>query len=321
LRKTKSLGYAIAIIAGLSFGAIPVISAFLRNAGASSTEQTVLRLLIGAISGIFVIIFFFLQKSDDFYLSTRYLRQKRYFLQGILFSLGIVAYLSAIALETPVGEAAFLIQIHPFVTLVLGFFLLSEEVTISKIVALILTFIGLILITEPWLWGSFISSLIGDLLALSNGVIYSIYLIIGTWSSSQREKISPSLSIAWVLLWGFLIGIPILFVIQLFPLPSQLTAFSLTTILNLEILYFGVLLALFGSIIPYGLIMLSNTFDVESSRQSILMLGEPVAAIILGMLLLSEEITTGYLIGGIVLLTAIVIVTLSPKVSVQDQNH
>ncbi len=313
MEKTKLVGYIVAILAGLSFGSIPVISAFLRDTGASSFEQTFLRLLFGGLVGTSLIILFFILKSDEFHHSTSGFLQKTYLLQGSLFSIGIVFYLSSIALETPVGEASLLVQIHPFITLILASLFLDEKITKPKIGALILALTGLLLLTQPWVWGSFMSSLVGDLLAAINGVIYSIYILLGTWSNKYRKNVSPSLSIAWVLLWGLIVGIPFIMILSLLPLPTHLTAFSLTNILTPQILFLGMLLALFGSIIPYGLVMLSNTFDVESYRQSILMLGEPIGAIVLGAWLLSEEITIGYLFGGISLLTAIIIIILSSK--------
>lgn len=313
MEKTKLVGYVIAILAGLSFGSIPVISAFLRDAGASSVEQTFLRLLFGGLVGIFLIILFFNFKSVEFHYSTNRFLQKTYLFQGSLFSIGIIFYLSSIALETPVGEAALLVQIHPFVTLILASFFLGEKITSPKASALILALTGLLLLTQPWTWGSFMSSFMGDLLAATNGIIYSIYILAGTWSNKYRNNVSSTLSIAWVLLWGLIVGIPFIMILSLLPLPTQITAFSLTNILTLQILILGMLLALFGSIIPYGLVMLSNTFDVESSRQSILMLGEPIGAILLGALLLSEEITIWYLFGGMSLLMAIIIIILSSQ--------
>jgi drug/metabolite transporter (DMT)-like permease len=311
--KSKVLGYLVAILAGLSFGSIPVISAFLRDAGASSVEQTFLRLLFGGLVGISLIILFYYFNSDEFHNSVSGFLQKTYLLQGCLFSIGIILYLSSIALETPVGEAALLVQIHPFVTLILASLFLGDKITLPKASALILASVGLLLITQPWLWGSFMSSFIGDLLAAANGFIYSIYILAGTWSNKYRKNISPTLSIAWVLFWGLIIGIPFIVIMSLLPLPDFLIAFSISKILIFEILILGMLLALFGSIIPYGLVMLSNTFDVEASRQSILMLGEPIGAIVLGALLLSEKITIWYFFGGLALLTAITLIILSSE--------
>ena len=136
--------------------------------------------------------------------------------------------------------------------------------------------------------------------------ITSIYLVIGAFSVRIRTKISPALSVFWVLFWGFIWGIMMIIFLSLIPINSNFLSFNLNNLLTTQILFFGVLLALFGSILPYGLIMISNKFRVEASIQSILGLGEPIAAVILGYLILTEPITKWYLLGGFFLLLAII---------------
>jgi len=313
MKKNISLGYVIAIIAGFSFGTIPVISALLRDVGASSLEQSLLRLFFGALAGGGTLLLFLFTKPNEIQSSFNYSLQKTYFLQGLLFSIMILVYLSAIAVGTPVGEAAFLIQIHPIITFLLGWLFLKEEINLSKILALFLAMLGLVILTSPWEWYSFLSSIIGDLLAMSNGILYALYLLLGRWSLKYRADISPTLSIAWVLLWGFLTGLPVILFLSLFPLQQEITAFSLTILLSPNIILLGILLTLFGSIIPYGLIMMSSSYDIESSKQSILLLGEPISAMILGMLILSERITFWYVIGGGALIAAIILILSSTR--------
>ena len=158
-------GYFVAILAGFSFGSIPVIIALLRDVGVSITEQAFLRLFLGGIAGILLLIFYLVQNKGEFKASLTIKVQQSYILQGLVFTLAILVYIGSIILETPVGEAALLIQIHPLITLILGAFFLREEVNRQKIVALLLAFIGLIILTQPWEWQSFLTSFVGDLLA------------------------------------------------------------------------------------------------------------------------------------------------------------
>ncbi|MFX0209312.1 MAG: DMT family transporter, partial [Candidatus Hodarchaeota archaeon] len=272
-----------------------------------------LRLFFGALVGGGTILIFLFTKPNEFQTSINSSLQGTYFIQGSIFAIMILVYLSSIALGTPVGEAAFLIQIHPIITLLLGYLFLKEKINTSKLLALFLAMLGLVILTSPWQWDSFLSSLIGDFLALSNGILYAFYLLMGRWSLKYRAELSSSLSIAWVLLWGLLIGFPIIILLSLFPVQQELTAFSLTILLSPSIILLGILLTLFGSIIPYGLIMLSSSYDIESSKQSILLLGEPISAMILGMLILSEGITFWYIIGGGTLMIAIILILSSTR--------
>ncbi|MCK4849617.1 MAG: DMT family transporter [Candidatus Heimdallarchaeota archaeon] len=299
-------GYIAAILAGLSFGSIPIIAALLRDVNVSVTEQTFLRLFLGAIISLFVLVTYRITKYDEFKISLARNIQKTYFWQGLIFVLAILAYVGSIVLETPVGEASFLVQIHPVLTLIFGVLILKEEINRRKVTSLVLAFCGLIILTRPWDWTSFLSSFAGDLLALSNGIIYAIYLLIGAATAKARQKVSFYISVSWVLCWGLIWGLPILTLLMLLPLPSNIIAFNIEILFTPNILFLGILLAFLGSILPYALIMISNTFDIESSKQSILMLGEPISAALFAFLILSEEITIWYILGGFVLSLAIV---------------
>ncbi len=64
--KHKSVGYLAAILGGLSFGAIPVVSATLRDLGVSSVEQSLLRLFVGSLVGVCIIITFRYKMSQEY---------------------------------------------------------------------------------------------------------------------------------------------------------------------------------------------------------------------------------------------------------------
>ena len=298
-------GYIAAVLGGISFGSIPIIAALLRDVNVSVTEQTFLRLFLGGIISLFVLITYWITRHDEFKVSLARNIQKTYFWQGLIFVLAILAYIGSIVLETPVGEASFLVQIHPVITLIFGVLILKEEINRRKITSLFLALFGLIILTRPWEWQSFLTSFVGDLLAASNGIIYAIYLLLGAASAKARREVSFYISISWVLFWGLIWGLPILTFLMLLPLPSNIIAFNIEILFTPYILFLGIILAFLGSLLPYTLIMISNKYEIESSKQSILMLGEPVSAALFAYLILSEEITIWYILGGFVLLLAI----------------
>lgn len=310
------IGYFTALFAGLSFGFIPILAAILRNLGASSVEQVALRLVFGSIFGIITLIVFAFRK--DFTPSLNRKIQLTFMIQGALFVFMIIVYISSVVLNTPAGEAALLVQVHPFITLAIGRILLREKITSRKLIALLIALTGLIILVEPWHWESFLSSIVGDLFAFSNGFFYALYLLAGRWSSDIRKEISPLLSISWVLLWSLIIGIPFIALLSVLPLPSSLVAFSFSKVINLEIVLFGLLLAVCGSVIPYGLLMFTAQ-SIEASKASLILLVEPVGAVIFGFILLQEPITYIYLIGGLCILSAVAI-TLSDNFTRNDNK-
>ncbi len=296
----------ILIIAGLSFGNTPILSAILRDASVSTVEQVFIRSLMGSLFGIVVILLTFhsakkieinhaLSKNNQFF----------YAIQGIILNFMIIVYFISIALETPVGEAALLVQVHPLLTLVLGALILKEKFTKEKIISLVIAFTGIFILIRPWEFNSFFSHIVGDIFAMLNGVFYSFYLIVGRLAKDHRLKVSPLVSISFVLVYSFITFIPMMLLFTFLPPNPLITSFSFMTYNSSFVLGMGVLLGLLGSVVPYGLIMIGSRY-VESSRSAILLLGEPLGAIVFGLLILGEPITLYYILGGGILLFAII---------------
>lgn len=314
LQKSEISGIFVLILAGLSFGTIPIFSATLRDLGVSSLEQTFYRILIGAIGGI-VIIFSTLKIHEKERISlSSFELQKSFFLQGFLLAIMIIVYLSSVALKTPVGQASFLIQIHPLVTFVLGYFFLNERITKVKLLSLLFAFTGLIILTRPWEWTTSIENVPGELLAMSNGFLYAIYLMIGRYYTDDRRCLSPLTSLSWVLCWTFICGIPLILIFSFLPVTSSIVGFNISVLLRLEVIFISIIFGIICSIVPYGLIM-KGTQTIESSKASIILLVEPVGAVVLGAIFLQETITEWYIIGGFWLLLAIYILTYKEKKS------
>lgn len=296
------------IIAGLSFGNTPILSAFLRDHAVSSLEQVFIRSFIASLFGIAVILSFYLTKRTQIIDSLSTANQFLYIIQAIILNFMILVYFISISLNTPAGEAALLVQIHPILTILLGILLLHERIDKDRIISLFIALSGIIILIRPWEANEFFTHIVGDVFAMLNGVFYSFYLIVGRYAKDKRNKISPLLSIGFVMFWTFIAYIPLLVIMMSLPLPPVINAFTLTVYSNSYVILLGILLGLLGSVLPYGLIMIASG-HVETSRQAILLLGEPLGAIIFGLLLLQEPITIFYGIGGGLILFAVIYLT------------
>ncbi len=310
MEKTKLIGYITAILGGLSFGTIPIFSANLRDLGASSLEQSIMRLFFGSIVGLVIILLYLPANAKMIRRSMKFSGQRGYMIQGLILAIMIILYLSSIAIGTPAGEAALLIQVHPFVTLMLGWLIFKEKITKSKIFALCFALIGIILLLHPWDATSFLSSIIGDALALVLGVLYAGYIMVNRWNNKNVENVSFLISVSWILIWTFLMGLPFLFIMKQFNLPTEIVSLSFENMFTPQILMMGILLAVIGGLFPYGFIMVASRY-LEASRTSILLLSEPIGAMLLGYLFLGEPITLWYILGGVALLTAVIVTILS----------
>lgn len=307
------------ILAGLSFGNTPILSALLRNQNVSSLEQVFIRSLIASIFGFAVIISFYINKKFQIIDSLSFTNQFYYIFQAILLNLMILVYFIAISLDTPAGEAALLVQIHPILTIILGALLLHEKIEKNRIISLIIALFGILILIRPWEANAFFTHIVGDIFAMLNGVFYSFYLIVGRHAKDKRMSISPLLSIAFVLVWAFIMYIPMLLILTNLPLPAVINSFSFSVYSTSFIIIIGILLGLLGSVLPYGLIMIGSR-HVESSRQAILVLGEPLGAIIFGFLILSEPITVFYILGGGLIIFAVIYLAISGSKPISKVN-
>ena len=286
-----------------------MFAATMRDLGLSSTETVFLRLVFASTIGLAALSTFSVRRSRRRVLLDSFRAQRGYFLQGILLTLAIYSYVASLSLHTPIGEAAFLVQIHPIITLLIGRMFLKETITKAKRIAVVLAIVGLFILAEPWRWESFLSSVVGDTFALLNGLFYALYIILGRAEVRNREKIGEVVSMGWVLFWSFLTGIFLFVSLSIFPPITGLNTFDLSKVISSELLLLGLGLALVGSIVPYFMIMIATKY-IESSKASILLLGEAISAAILGYIFLQEPITIFYFMGGGLLLIAIIIITL-----------
>ena len=311
MAKSNEFKYEVVlIIAGLSLGNIPILSAILRNNNVSTLEQVFIRALISSIFAFIVIIIVYFTNGISIATAFTGKNQFYFLIQGLILNFMIIVYFISIALDTPVGEAALLVQIHPLLTLILGVMILKESFNRDKIISLIIAISGILILIRPWELNSFFTHIVGDLFAILNGVFYSFYLIIGRLSRQHRLQLSPLVSISFVLIWVFITFIPLLFLINLLPLPPIINSFDIAVFNSSFVLIMGIALGFLGSVFPYGLIMISSRY-VESSRSAILLLGEPLGAIIFGLLILGEPITVYYIVGGGILLFAIIYLALT----------
>jgi len=308
MMKREDISVHLAVLlAGLAFGTVPIFSVFLRNSHVSSIEQSFIRLILGSLAGIGFILIHAKRNRISFQKSQTLSVQKTYVAQGLLLATSLNCYLASLVVGTPVGETSLLANMHPIVTLILAWIFLQESFDKKKIVSLLFALCGLIFITEPWDWTSFLSSIIGDILALLAGISYAVYIIIGKISVPKRNDIAPSLSLGWVLIWGFIMWLPFLFATQLASFPSEISSFDLLTYTSIQNVIWGLGLGILGNIVPFGLIMFS-TSRLESSKISIMLLIEPIGVIVLGAIILQEEITLWYIIGGFFLILAIILI-------------
>jgi drug/metabolite transporter (DMT)-like permease len=196
-------------------------------------------------------------------------------------------YMTAIKYASA-GLVALLLYLYPMFVFILSMILLREKVTGIKIAALIIALIGTALTVDPK--GG---QLIGALLAITAAAIYSVYIIVGTNVIKRVSAVQSSTVI----------------------FASAGTAYGILTAVN------GVHLptANSGWFAMAGMVVIATVIAVATFLAGLQMIGptnaamlstlEPVVTVLLAAWLFQERLTIVALLGGGLILFAVILLT------------
>ena len=276
------------LLAGMLWGSMGLFVRTLNGRGLASMGIVSLRAIVTAVSMLIYLLIF----------DRRCLRIK---LRDIwcFFGTGILSiiffnycYFSAITL-TSMSVAAVLLYTAPAIVMVLSYFLFRESFTVRKVMALILTFAGCVLVTGVIGETARVSAA-GILTGLGAGLGYALYSI---FSRYALERGYHSLTITF---YTFLIAaIASLFMTD----PVKVISAEASSPGRL---LFSIAFGVLCTVVPYLTYTLGLT-QVENSRASIIASVEPVTATVLGAILFHEQLTFSGVLGMAMVIAALVI--------------
>ncbi len=208
-------------------------------------------------------------------------------------------YLFAIS-QTSVAIAAILLYTAPAFVVVLSAVLFHEPVTRVKAGAVLLALVGSVLVVRGYRFESRHFTLPGVLAGLGAGVTYGLYSIFG---KSALRRYGAMTILTYALGFGTLfLGIAVTL--------TRAVVWSHPTLGWGAILY----LALVTTLLAQGL-YLFGLRDLEAGRASLVATLEPVVAVGLAYVLLGEGVDVCQLVGGALILSAVVAVQWIPPSS------
>ena len=298
--------YASLIIAAVCFGSIPVFSFYLTQLGVSSLQQALFRTTFTVVyifTGLGVVYSF-----RNITIQRKHLTQ--FVVYGLIgIALGLIVYITAIAIGTPVVVAVSLTYLYPAITLILGRIFLAETLTPIRIVAVPLSIAGAIIVSIPIFPYVIAAPLAGILLALSNAVFAAIYMVLGRkWGGYEGYR--PSVTTFWGFFFAMLWMIPIIFVIGFFVNDPRVVGIQLFLPVPAWLLLLG--FALIATAIPYLLTNVGVT-KVDASAASILLLLDPISAVIFGYVFLSQPVAIWQALGAALIFLATILIALEPR--------
>ena len=198
---------------------------------------------------------------------------------------------------TAASKSSLLVNLTAVWVAIISWFLLKERFGKKKLLGIILSIIGVFLITTNLNFSELAKGMfLGDILVLSSGVGWSFFIIYNKKYIDDAENSFQFM--AWVL---FITVIPL---IPFIPLSS-----SVSLNLPIEAWFAIAYTAIFCWIVPYSL-WLKGLKHISSVTSTVVLLTEVVVAIIISYFMLDEVFTLISSAGALLILLAIVLVSL-----------
>lgn len=284
----KKIAPLFIFLAGVLWGSMGIFVRVLNGKGLFSMEIVGLRTIVTALAMVLFLLGF-----------NRKLLKIKWKDIWVFLGSGIgsilffnYCYFRAITL-TSLSVAAVLLYTAPAIVMVLSFFLFKERFTGRKVIALLLTFVGCVLITGVLNETAAVTGK-GILAGLGAGFGYALYSI---FSRYAIDKGYHSLTITC---YTFVIAaIGSLFL-------SDRVQVVQVVLSSPAIILFSIVFGLLCTVVPYLLYTVGLNY-VENSRASIIASVEPVAATLIGFFLFQEKISPMGIIGIILVLFAMLL--------------
>jgi drug/metabolite transporter (DMT)-like permease len=305
-QEQKKIGYLYMFLGIFFFATIEITAKIITSF--SKLQQHFIRIILGVFV-ISVMIYYRRGNIDPL----NYLRYHwKLILAAAIIWITIASPVFFFALNfTNASTAALLLASNPIIVSIGSMLFLGESKTKIKFIAVIIGFLGaLIIITEFQFGGLEVEEIMGNLLVFFAVFGYSFYTLVSIYltkktisseedTKSSREKFDLALEFNF---WGFLLGVIFLIPFFLF----DLIIFNPITFIS----ELDVILLLYLGIFTTGLAYILYTLGinkVEPSRGVLLFYSKPIIAMLLAGLFLQESLTIYFIIGFCLIFIAVII--------------
>ena len=278
------IGVFLILISGISFGAAAIFARVAYEAGTNPITLLFLRFGIASICMIFMMLIRRLPLP----------RGEILFGLVLMGALGYVGqsfcYFTALTLISA-GLVALLLYLYPAILTLLAIIILKEPISRIKILALVLALIGTILTIGPIGGGR----PLGIILALGGAFIYSIYILVGskiTRPGTATQSSTVIITSAAVVFAGII-------AVRGASFPTTFFGWSSASALALISTVLAIVTFLAG---------LERVGPINAATLSTV---EPVVTVILAALILRETLTLLRIVGGLMIILAVIILARS----------
>lgn len=286
----RVLGPLLVMCAGVCWGIIGLFSQYLAGAGLSSVQITTVRCVLSAL---FMGIFLLVRSPSAFRIKLRHIWM---FLGTGILSIAFfnVCYFACIGM-CGLSFAAILLYTAPCFVVVLSAALFKEKLTRQRVVALIMAFVGCLLVVGVGSGSTSLSAL-GVLVGLGSGIGYALYSLFAR--VALRHYGAPT-----VMFYTFACASVALI---WFAHPASLVAFALADALHGLVM---ASLALVSTVLPFACYTVGLQ-HMETGKASIMAFIEPMVALLLGVFVFHDVLTAQNVVGVFAILAAVLLLNL-----------
>jgi len=280
----KFKGMLFIVISAIAFGAIPIFARAAYRAGSDPISVLFFRFSIASI----VMILWVIARKIPF--------PRGKFLLGLMLMGGMgyvgqsFCYFTALTMASA-GLVAILLYLYPAIVTILSALLFKERMTGLKILALILALVGTVLTIG--LSGG--GQLLGIVLAMTAPFIYSAYILAGSKITKEAGVLSSSTVV--MISAGLVFGI--FMTVKGLNVPQTLAGWG------------GVFAIALVSTVIAIITFFAGLERVGPTNASMLSTFEPVTTVVLATIFLGEEVSPMRIIGGILILFAVILLAKS----------
>ncbi|MEH7010393.1 EamA family transporter [Neobacillus niacini] len=235
-----------------------------------------------------------------------HLADSKYFIGTGIFSIVLFnwCYFTSIN-QLSLSFSVILLYTAPTFVVILSYLFLKESMDRRKIISVIGTLLGCVLIVGVSLKDTPSMNLVGILTGLGAGFGYALYSIFGKFALAKYRPFT-------VTFYTFLVAaITLLLFTDLFEKGSILVTG--------EVIIYGLGLGLFPTVIAY-LLYTKGLEKMESSKASIIATVEPVAATLLSVFLYNENFGVLQFVGTAIILLSVILINLPKTTFINKQK-
>jgi drug/metabolite transporter (DMT)-like permease len=227
-----------------------------------------------------------------------------------LLAMGVLGYALPLVLgnyglrRSTATNAALLIGTEPIAVVVLSALVLGERLSRARVTALTLGVAGATVLVAggvPFVTVTYTPHVVGDLLLVAHGIAWGIYTVAAKGLLERHDPIAVSAA-------SLVVALPILLPIaamesSAFPWVAARIAPALAAAITL------------GLVVSAGMTLLWNTAlrELDASRMAGFIFLQPLAGLVLGVMLLGEPLTPFALLGGVLILLGVYVLAVEER--------